>query len=75
MKRIYKKPVVSVVSMGNDVGLLAGSNNDTGYKLGGGSNGSDNEEKDRMGSGGSDDFDGGLGAKRHNSWRSWDDWE
>lgn len=72
MKRIYIKPIISVISMGNSIELLAGSGG-ADAKVGGGSDGKDNSEGNKVGS----STGSGLtqGAKKHSVWSSWDDWE
>ena len=74
MKKIYLKPVTLLIHA-EVANILAGSG-DYGKStatVGGGSDGSSEQETSGSGTGGDEDFEGGLCSKGYNSWEAWDE--
>lgn len=75
MKKIYLKPVTLLIHA-EVADMLAGSGNYDGQSsatVGGGSDGSGNQETSGSGTGGDGDFDGELHSKGYNAWEAWDE--
>lgn len=75
MKKIYLKPVTLLIHA-EVANMLAGSGNYNGQSsadVGGGPDGSDNKQTSGSGTGGDDDFEGGLHSKGYNAWEAWDE--
>ena len=74
MKKKYLKPTTECVVAETQGHLLTNSPTGNGGTIvGGGNDGDDNKETGGSGSGGDGEFVGGLGAKDHNAWSTWDD--
>ena len=75
MKKIYLKPVTFLIHA-EVANMLAGSGDYNGKStatVGGGSDGSGNQETSGSESGGDGDFEGGLCSKGYNAWEAWDE--
>ncbi len=74
MKKIYLKPVTLLIHA-ELANMLAGSdyNGKSTATVGGGSDGSGNQETSGGGTGGDGEFEGGLHSKGYNAWEAWDE--
>lgn len=74
MKKIYLRPVTLLIHA-EVANILAGSdyNGKSSATVGGGSDGSGNQETSGSGTGGNNDFEGGLHSKGYNAWEAWDE--
>lgn len=74
MKKIYLKPVTLLIHA-EVANILAGSdyNGKSTATVGGGSDGSSEQETSGSGTGGDDEFEGGLHSKGYNAWEAWDE--
>ena len=74
MKKIYLRPVTLLIHA-EVANILAGSdyNGKSTATVGGGSDGSSEQETSGSGTGGDEDFEGGLCAKYYNSWEACDE--
>lgn len=75
MKKIYLRPVTLLIHA-EVANILAGSGNYDGESsatVGGGETGSSNQQTSGSGTGGDDDFVGGLHSKGYNAWEAWDE--
>ena len=74
MKKIYLRPVTLLIHA-EVANILAGSdyNGKSTATVGGGSDGSSDQETSGSGAGGDGDFEGGLCSKGYNSWEAWDE--
>lgn len=74
MKKIYLRPVTLLIHA-EVANILAGSDNNgkSSATVGGGSDGSGNQETSGSGTGGDNDFEGGLHSKGYNAWEAWDE--
>lgn len=75
MKKIYLKPVTLLIHA-EVANILAGSgdfNGQSSATVGGGPDGSSDGETSGSGTGGDDDFAGGLCSKGYNAWEAWDE--
>lgn len=74
MKKIYLRPVTLLIHA-EVANILAGSDY-TGKStatVGGGSDGSSEQETSGSGTGGNGEFEGGLHSKGYNAWEAWDE--
>lgn len=74
MKKIYLKPVTLLIHA-EVANILAGSdyNGKSTATVGGGSDGSSEQETSGTGTGGNGEFEGGLHSKGYNAWEAWDE--
>ena len=74
MKKIYLRPVTLLIHA-EVANIRAGSdyNGKSSATVGGGSDGSGNQETSGSGTGGNNDFEGGLHSKGYNAWEAWDE--
>lgn len=74
MKKIYLKPVTLLIHA-EVANILAGSdyNGKSSATVGGGSDGSGNQETSGSGTGDDGEFEGGLHSKGYNAWEAWDE--
>lgn len=74
MKKIYLRPVTLLIHA-EVANILAGSdyNGKSSATVGGGSDGSGNQETSGSGTGGDNEFEGGLHSKGYNAWEAWDE--
>lgn len=75
MKKIYLKPVTLLIHA-EVANILAGSGDYTGKSsatVGGGPDGSSDQETSGSGAAGDGDFEGGLCSKGYNAWEAWDE--
>ena len=74
MKKKYLRPVTLLIHA-EVANILAGSdyNGKSSATVGGGSDGSGNQETSGSGTGGDNDFEGGLHSKGYNAWEAWDE--
>ena len=75
MKKIYLRPVTLLIHA-EVANILAGSGNYDGESsatVGGGSDGSSEQETTENGTGGDGEFEGGLHSKGYNAWEAWDE--
>lgn len=74
MKKIYLRPVTLLIHA-EVANILAGSdyNGKSTATVGGGSDGSSEQETSGSGAGGDDEFEGGLHSKGYNAWEAWDE--
>lgn len=74
MKKIYLRPVTLLIHA-EVANILAGSdyNGKSTATVGGGSDGSSEQETSGSGTGGNGEFEGGLHSKGYNAWEAWDE--
>ena len=75
MKKIYLRPVTLLIHA-EVANILAGSGNYDGKStatVGGGSDGSSEQETSGSRTGGDGEFEGGLHSKGYNAWEAWDE--
>lgn len=74
MKKIYLRPVTLLIHA-EVANILAGSdyNGKSTVTVGGGSDGSSEQETSGSGTGGDGEFEGGLHSKGYNAWEAWDE--
>ena len=74
MKKIYLRPVTLLIHA-EVASILAGSdyNGKSTATVGGGSDGSSEQETSGSGIGGDGEFEGGLHSKGYNAWEAWDE--
>ena len=74
MKKIYLRPVTLLIHA-EVANILAGSdyNGKSTATVGGGSDGSSEQETSGSGIGGDGEFEGGLHSKGYNAWEAWDE--
>lgn len=73
MKKQYIKPFIETTMAEFIFPLQASNTGSGGTTMGGGEDGTEDQEKGGSGSGGDGEFSGGLGSKDHNAWSSWDE--
>lgn len=74
MKKIYLRPVTLLIHA-EVANILAGSdyNGKSTATVGGGSDGSSEQETSGSETGGDGEFEGGLHSKGYNAWEAWDE--
>ena len=74
MKKIYLRPVTLLIHA-EVANILAGSdyNGKSTATVGGGSDGSSEQETSGSGTGGDGELEGGLHSKGYNAWEAWDE--
>ena len=74
MKKIYLRPVTLLIHA-EVANILAGSDYHakSTATVGGGSDGSSEQETSGSGTGGDGEFEGGLHSKGYNAWEAWDE--